>query len=853
MARRSLSTTVLKKERLRNESKDFVSELSGRDKFFTLTYVYSWTSRHRGNVEMKMIGNMERPMGQQIRHALEVAGKRKTYVLMAAFFLLGSFFLSQAVLFDAAVPFFLPIWALAQLRFRKYLVFVFIGGMAGGALLGVGQAIIHLLQLLLFNVVSKHPWTRKSIPLAVAGAIIVVQVLWQFVMHSGSTPVDVQLTIGFEAVLALFMTFFLFVAFPHRERILYGQWTPERLGAVCIVGIMATTGMDSLMIGPISISGFLLHLTILLAALAGGLPFSTTIAMMIAAIAGVAELSFTGMMAVYGMTGFFAGAMRRLGKLGIATGGYAVSVFFLLYDLTLPLDISHFATIGLATFVFFFIPTKKVEPIGLVMKPDQPDISVKRQKWLTDRLDEQLSDFQQFAEFMSTLVNDRFESDDTLAAQEIPSICQSCFRYSKCWEDNEAGMSRLLYEWESTYSATKKAARHRVEEKIKYKCIRFSGLITELEEQATNHLLMGQLQHGRKMLALQLRDMSNHLEKIMKDIKGELTVNHRAEEELGKHMQAQGIEYYQIDILSDERGAYRIVCSIPEKRSDFETDMTVAERLILPLLEEVYREPFKVEKSVFQQDPFPHLQLMFCSSVRFTLEYGIVATAGGGTFHAGDAYEVFPIHDGLTAVLLSDGMGHDMNAYRESRKVIRLMRECLDRKMDPETAMHTLHYMMSLNGLDDMYATLDLALIDLQDGRLWSWKAGSMSTYIMRGPDFLRLDSKSVPVGFLPSFSVEAKNEELKAGDIVVMLTDGLFSSKHTIEKQEDALYAILEKYEHLGCEQLADRIMSEMERRFGVVVDDRTVLVMKMDHVLPKWMTIKPTNRFISREKVIG
>ena len=47
--------------------------------------------------------------------------------------------------------------------------------------------------------------------------------------------------------------------------------------------------------------------------------------------------------------------------------------------------------------------------------------------------------------------------------------------------------------------------------------------------------------------------------------------------------------------------------------------------------------------------------------------------------------------------------------------------------------MHTLHYMMSLNGMDDMYATLDLALIDLQDGRLWSWKAGSMSTYIKTG------------------------------------------------------------------------------------------------------------------------
>ena len=97
-------------------------------------------------------------------------------------------------------------------------------------------------------------------------------------------------------------------------------------------------------------------------------------------------------------------------------------------------------------------------------------------------------------------------------------------------------MDRLINEWESTYTMTKKAARHRVEEKIKYKCIRFTGLITELEEQAANSLLSGQLQHGRKMLALQLRDMSTHLDKVMTDIKEDLSVFKTAEEELAKRL-----------------------------------------------------------------------------------------------------------------------------------------------------------------------------------------------------------------------------------------------------------------------------------------------------------------------------
>ncbi|WP_342507752.1 SpoIIE family protein phosphatase [Sporosarcina sp. FSL K6-2383] len=799
---------------------------------------------------MKLIDSMTRPVGQPIRMYIGMLGKHKIDILVATLFLFGSFFLSQAVLFDAAVPFFLPVWALARARFKKYLVWVFIGGMAGSAFLGVGQAVIQLLLLALFNAVVRYPFFRKSIPLTVAGCIIIVQVSWQFVMYVGQPPVNIQLSIGFEAVLALIMTFFLFIAFPPADRIFFGKWTPERLAAACLVGAMATTGMSGLMLGHVSVAGTLIHLTILLSALIGGLPFATTIAMIIAAIIGIAELSFTGMMAVYGMTGFVAGALSRFGKIGIAIGGVSVSLFFLLYDLTLPLDSSHFVTIGIATLLFLLIPSQKLGAVRRVFYPENQESTEKRQKWLAERLDEQLADFQQFSEFMSTLVGGRFSSrgnQEEPIPQVIPKTCASCFRYAKCWESADDDMARLLYEWESTYSPTKKATRHRVEDKIKYKCIRFNGLVTELEEQATTRLLTGQLQHGRKMLALQLRDMSTHLDKIMNEVKEDLSVYKPAEDELAKRLQEKNIEYFQIDIISGERGARRIVCCIPEKRSDFETDTTVAERLILPVLEEMYDEPFQVTRSIVQQQPFPHIQLTFGSAVRFALDYGVVATAGSESFQAGDAYEVFPIHDGLTAVLLSDGMGQDLNAYRESRKVIRLMRECLDRKMDPETAMHTLHYMMSLNGLDDMYATLDLALIDLQDGRLWSWKAGSMSTYIKRGDDFLRLDSESVPVGFLPSFSVEAKNEQLKAGDIVLMMTDGMFNGEIALEKQERVLYGTLDKYEEFDCDKIADRIISEMERKFGVVTDDRTVLVLKIDHVLPKWSSFTPYSQIIS------
>lgn len=791
---------------------------------------------------------MERPMMQPIRTFFEEIRRKRMDIVITIFFLVGSFFLAQAVLFDAAVPFFLPVWALASARFRKHLVWVFIGGMAGSAFLGFGQAVIHLLQLGLFHMIIRYPFARKSIQFTVAGCVLFVQLLWQLLMHAGQLPLDVQFFIGFEVILALFMTFFLFLAFPSADRIFFGEWTPERLGAACIIGVMAITGMQGLMIGHVSVAGVFIHLIILLAALIGGLPFATTVSMIVAAIIGLAELSFTGMMAVYGMTGFFAGAFRKFGKLGIAVGAASVSLFFFLYDLTLPLDSTHFVTIGVSTLLFFLIPSKKVEPLKRVFA-SKDDVEGKRQKWLAERLDEQLQDFQQFADFMSTLVSGKGteQGGQDGLTMSIPTVCQSCFRYSKCWESGESDMIQLTREWESTYSLTKKSARRRVEEKMKYKCIRHAGLVEELEEQAAGRLLNGQLLHGRKMLALQLRDMSTHLDKVMNDIKEDLSVYKPAEEEIARQFEEQGLEYFQIDILSEEPGSRRVVCCIPEKKSDFETDTTLAERFILPILEQYYKEPFKVTKSAVKQEPFSHVRVTLESTVRFSFDYGVMMASGYQTFQAGDAYEVFYIHEGLAAVLLSDGMGQDINAYHESRKVIRLMRECLNRKMNPETAMHTLHYMMSLNGLDDMYATLDLALIDLQDGRLWSWKAGSMSTYIKRGEDFLRLDSQSVPVGFLPSPSIEAKSEQLKSGDILVMMTDGIFNGEVSLQLQEKALYGILEKYGSENCEEIAERIVNELERRFQSVEDDRTVLVLKIDHVLPEWSSFTPYSRVLS------
>lgn len=111
-----------------------------------------------------------------------------------------------------------------------------------------------------------------------------------------------------------------------------------------------------------------------------------------------------------------------------------------------------------------------------------------------------------------------------------------------------------------------------------------------------------------------------------------------------------------------------------------------------------------------------------------------------------------------------------------------------------------------------------------------------MSTYIKRGDECIRLDSKTVPFGFLPSFSIEAKNEQLKSGDIIVMMTDGIFNGELQLEAQEEVMQQTIERFKEMDCHTIADQVMMEMERVFESVEDDRTILVMKVDHIVPKW-----------------
>lgn len=769
---------------------------------------------------------------------------KKVSILIHVFFLLLALFLSRAVMFDAAVPFLLPLWAVIRKRYEHAKWSVLVGGLIGAVSLSVGQGLILCLQLVIYELIVRFRYWNLPTSFAVTLAIFLGQFAWQGVANMGIPPFIVQLYIYYEMILAFFMAIFVKLFFVQPHRFWTTGWNYERVGAGLVILAMVLTGMQSVIVSYFALFPFVLHLAISIAALAGGVPIAAMIASIVGALVGVAKLSFTGMIAVYAMTGVVAGIFNGLGRIGVVVGSIIPSVFFFFYDTTLPLDPVYFVSMLVAGIVFFILPQNMFTFLHDAIYPKRDEVLLQRQQWLTEHTTEKLETFQHFVVFMKELVFDRFTSTETVSETrkvEPCATCMSCFRYERCWGEDNNQMDELIHNWFVAKSGTKESEQVIAEDRIKLKCVKATKLLEELDYQLYNDKMNGQFYHGKKMIALQLRDLGNHLNRLMEDMKNETLSFKTIEEELNYQFKLAQVQCFQIDVINNTIGERVIICSLAKRNTTTDEQYLLCERIILPILFEVFAEPFQVEKITEQKTPFAHTQIRFRSAVRYEIEYDIYSKAKNPNYVSGDSHAIFHIHPGLVAVMLSDGMGQSKEAQRESRRLIRLMRECLSYNMNPETAMHTLHYVMSLNREVDMYATIDFALVDLQNGSLWSWKAGSMSTYILRGEKLLKVDGSSAPVGFMPVFSIETEKVNLLADDYVVMVSDGLFSSKYDWEEQEQFFVSLLKTRikNRMQIEVILYDLMEQFQQRYEVD-DDCTVILFNVAHVIPKWSVFR-------------
>mgnify|MGYP001517378565 FL=1 len=168
------------------------------------------------------------------------------------------------------------------------------------------------------------------------------------------------------------------------------------------------------------------------------------------------------------------------------------------------------------------------------------------------------------------------------------------------------------------------------------------------------------------------------------------------------------------------------------------------------------------------------VELTFSEKPRFCFEIGSDQRPGSDDGDCGDCYDCVGLEDGRNVIILSDGMGTGRRAAVDSAMATDLFASLICSGLSCEAALRTVNTALIAKSEDESLATLDIASLDPYSGEISFFKAGAAPCFIKRAGRTAILELPSLPAGILSRIGFSTAGTELREGDTVIMISDGV-------------------------------------------------------------------------------
>ena len=218
------------------------------------------------------------------------------------------------------------------------------------------------------------------------------------------------------------------------------------------------------------------------------------------------------------------------------------------------------------------------------------------------------------------------------------------------------------------------------------------------------------------------------------------------------------------------------------------------------------------------------------SQDKFGVQIGISKTTKAGSPVSGDTNLETKLEDGKYLLAISDGMGSGPEAMKSSKVAIKTLERLLTAGFDKTVSLKLINSILETTQKDDMYATLDVEILDLYSGVMEFVKNGACPTYLKRNKEVQLLKANTLPAGAVENVDLEVYDCDLQDGDIIVMCSDGVIESNDEYINKEVWVKYLLEDMQTDDAQKIADILLKEaIDNDYGTQKDDMTVIVAKI------------------------
>jgi stage II sporulation protein E len=283
---------------------------------------------------------------------------------------------------------------------------------------------------------------------------------------------------------------------------------------------------------------------------------------------------------------------------------------------------------------------------------------------------------------------------------------------------------------------------------------------------------------SRSLVGQQFEAVAQSINKLSLNIEKEFYFNKEDENLIKEALHATGIRTKDIMVFENGGRKEEVHVYTPyyKKDANLKESITEAINSVLGIKVEAEKTEYNEEEN--------YLYFKF----RVIKSYGVLA---GAAFHAkgeisGDVYSFMEVEQGKYLLALADGMGSGKLALEESTVTIELLENFMDSGFKNDLAVKIINSVLVLKSDIENFSTMDITLIDEYTGVAEFLKMGAATSFILRNGEVSTIHSATLPIGILNDVDMEVCRKQLKDGDIIIMVTDGMLQGEERLLGKED-------------------------------------------------------------------
>ncbi len=610
----------------------------------------------------------------------------------------------------------------------------------------------------------------------------------------------------------------------------------EAVGIIFIMGALLAGLLDIYLQVPLckeiylkDIASFMVLIGVLYL---GNINLGVTISMVISTLLVMIGYMPSSYVGIYGTMALMGGLFAPLGRIGIVVGcGIGQALGFIVFngtEMDYPLIGAYCVAAGASVLlpkhyfgIVYWFQEKKQEI-------DEKAYLLRIQQLITEQLKHVVGGFEKLAQSFERvqvhLVDYTPKMINTVIEETGEKLCADCSMRHFCWEQGLKETYEQSYEMLETIERKGFIAEGDIPVAFKEHCLYAQNfayiLACKMDILKQDMVWRNRFLENRVLVAEELSAVAETLKTLIKDVDNKLYFNKDKEALIQEALRSEGVRVEDVRVL-ESRGKVKCITVYTK----YCKNKTKQDSVIVKGITHAIGQQVVIETCTCKERKY-------CYKLN---QENVYHVSSGAAFCAkenisGDVHTCMELSDDHYLLALADGMGSGLLAYRESAAAMEMLEDFMEAGFRKELAVKMINAALILKSDNERFSTMDITLIDKQTGIAEFLKAGASTSFILREGDVMTVQGSSLPIGIIKEVDMCMQRMQLMAGDIVIMVTDGILDTPQDALGKEETFKHFIREVQASDPQYIADYLMQKSKALLGISeYDDMTIVVARV------------------------